>query len=79
MDLKQGSTTESILHTSGTLFNQLVTVFQDCIKHDATTQSIMTCSFITLSKNILKNPGNTANYIAIIGSLLILKYFKPVF
>ena len=70
------STLPCLLFAPGILFDQLILVYQDWIRHWVITQSILSCAFIPLLKSALKNPGSCDSYRAIAGSSLILKCFE---
>ena len=76
MDISQGFTSDCFLHAPDIFFNLISLVFQDWLTHGTVTRSILSCAFIPLLKNSMKNPAKTESYRAIAGSSLLLKLFE---
>ena len=76
MDISQGFTSDCLLHAPDLFFDLVAKVFQDWLTHGTVTRSILSCAFIPLLKNSLKDPAKTESYRAIAGSSLLLKLFE---
>ena len=76
MDISQGFTSDCFLHAPDIFFNLILLVFQDWLTHGTVTRSILSCAFIPLLKNSMKDPAKTESYRAIAGSSLLLKLFE---
>ena len=76
MDTSQGFTSDCFLNAPDIFFNLISLVFKDWLIHGTVTKSVLSCAFIPLLKNSLKDPAKTESYRAIAGSSLLLKLFE---
>ena len=76
MDISQGFTSDCFLNAPDIFFNLISLVFKDWLIHGTVTKSVLSCAYIPLLKNSLKDPAKTESYRAIAGSSLLLKLFE---
>ena len=76
MDIYQGFSSDCFLNAPDIFFSLISLAFQDWLIHGTVTRAVLSCAFIPLPKNSLKDPAKTESYRAIAGSSLLLKLFE---
>ena len=77
-DVSTSYTSDAILHAPDILFAMLARVYRSWIIHGTVSLNLLSCAFLPLLKNNLKNPAEVNSYRAIAGSSLLLKLFDQV-
>ena len=77
-DVSEGYTSDCILNAPDVLFEMLAMVYRSWLVHGTVSLNLLSCAFLPLLKNSLKNPAEVNSYRAIAGSSLLLKLFDQV-
>ena len=77
-DVTDSYTSDSILNAPDIFFNMMAMVYRSWLIHGTVSRNLLSCAFLPLLKNSLKNPAEVNSYRAIAGSSLLLKLFDQV-